>query len=37
MLALRRGLLKIVPGPLLHSINGYDLELWVAGKSKVDF
>lgn len=35
--ALRRGLLKIVPTPLLNTISGHDLEIWVAGQSKVDF
>ena len=37
MLAIRKGLLKIIPLPLLNTISGYDLEIWVAGKSKVDF
>eukprot|EP01016_Furgasonia_blochmanni_P041270 TRINITY_DN5336_c0_g1_i12.p1 TRINITY_DN5336_c0_g1~~TRINITY_DN5336_c0_g1_i12.p1 ORF type:complete len:249 (-),score=53.32 TRINITY_DN5336_c0_g1_i12:217-918(-) len=35
--AIKRGLLSVTPLPFLNTITAKDLEIWVCGRSKVDF
>jgi hypothetical protein len=35
--AIKKGLISLIPLPFLNSITAQDLEIWICGKSKVNF
>lgn len=37
MEAIKKGIMKIIPESILHLIKAKDMEVWICGKSKVDF